>query len=178
MTAWVLLCCQDEFEWLDRPSPRRGCSSWCEPVRHRPEPTDAHLRIGENQASCCPVVQVESHPYLPETERLEFYNENDIAFLAFAPLGHGIRPGLLEDPVISAIATPVEKTPAQVLLSWAGQRARLCLPRPRLRFARGRISTSPFLQKTRLTKSITFELDRGSRNRTGIPGFISRGRST
>ena len=124
------------------------------------------------------VVQVESHPYLPETERLEFYNENDIAFLAFAPLGHGIRPGLLEDPVISAIATPVEKTPAQVLLSWAGQRARLCLPRPRLRFARGRISTSPFLQKTRLTKSITFELDRGSRKRTGIPGFISRGRST
>ena len=123
------------------------------------------------------VVQVESHPYLPETERLEFYNENDIAFLAFAPLGHGIRPGLLEDPVISAIATPVEKTPAQVLLSWAGQRARL-LPRPRLRFARRRISTSPFLQKTRLTKSITFELDRGSRNRTGIPGFISRGRST
>jgi alcohol dehydrogenase (NADP+) len=75
------------------------------------------------------VVQVESHPYLPETEPREFYNENDIAFLAFAPLGHGIRPGLLEDPVISAIATPVEKTPAQVLLSWAGQRARFCLPR-------------------------------------------------
>jgi alcohol dehydrogenase (NADP+) len=35
------------------------------------------------------VVQVESHPYLPETGLLEFCNENGIVFLAFAPLGHG-----------------------------------------------------------------------------------------
>jgi aldehyde reductase len=36
------------------------------------------------------VVQVESHPYLPETELLEFCKEKDIVFLAFAPLGHGM----------------------------------------------------------------------------------------
>ena len=48
------------------------------------------------------VVQVESHPYLPETELLEFCKEKGIVFLAFAPLGHGMKPGLLEDPVISA----------------------------------------------------------------------------
>jgi aldehyde reductase len=65
------------------------------------------------------VVQVESHPYLPETELLEFCKEKGVVFLAFAPLGHGMRPGLLEDPVISAIATRVGKTPAQVLLAWA-----------------------------------------------------------
>ncbi len=34
------------------------------------------------------VVQVESHPYLPETVLLEFCKENGIVFLAFAPLGH------------------------------------------------------------------------------------------
>ena len=68
------------------------------------------------------VVQVESHPYLPETELLEFCRENGIVFLAFAPLGHGMRPGLLEDPVILAIAERVGKTPAQVLLAWAVQR--------------------------------------------------------
>jgi aldehyde reductase len=68
------------------------------------------------------VVQVESHPYLPETELLEFCNEKGIVLLAFAPLGHGMKPGLLEDPVISAIAARVEKTPAQVLLAWAVQR--------------------------------------------------------
>lgn len=32
--------------------------------------------------------------------------------LAFAPLGHGIKPGVLEDPVILAIAHRVNKTPA------------------------------------------------------------------
>jgi alcohol dehydrogenase (NADP+) len=37
------------------------------------------------------VVQVESHPYLPESELLQFCSENNIAFLAFAPLGHGIK---------------------------------------------------------------------------------------
>jgi aldehyde reductase len=53
------------------------------------------------------VVQVESHPYLPETELLEFCKEKGVVFLAFAPLGHGMKPGLLEDPVISAIAARV-----------------------------------------------------------------------
>src|SRR5580698_4443737 len=37
-------------------------------------------------------VQVEAHPYLPETELLEFCKERGIVFLAFAPLGHGIKP--------------------------------------------------------------------------------------
>jgi len=77
------------------------------------------------------VVQVEAHPYLPETELLEFCKEKGIVFLAFAPLGHGIRPGPLEDPVISAIAAKVGKTPAQVLLAWAVQRGTALLTTPR-----------------------------------------------
>ena len=77
------------------------------------------------------VVQVEAHPYLPETELLEFCKQKDIVFLAFAPLGHGIRPGPLEDPVISAIAARVGKTPAQVLLAWAAQRGTASLTTPR-----------------------------------------------
>ena len=44
------------------------------------------------------VVQVESHPYLPEWELLEFCKEKGVVLLAFAPLGHGMKPGLLEDP--------------------------------------------------------------------------------
>src|SRR5580658_8920338 len=76
-------------------------------------------------------VQVEGHPHLPETELLEFCKEKDIVFLAFAPLGHGIRPGPLEDPVISAIAARVGKTPAQVLLAWAVQRGTALLTTPR-----------------------------------------------
>jgi alcohol dehydrogenase (NADP+) len=53
------------------------------------------------------VIQVESHPYLPETELLQFCRDKDAAFLVFAPLGHGIRPGPLEDPIVLAIAARV-----------------------------------------------------------------------
>jgi alcohol dehydrogenase (NADP+) len=77
------------------------------------------------------VVQVESHPYLPETELLEFCREKGIVLLAFAPLGHGMKPGLLEDPVIVAIAARIGKTPAQVLLAWAAQRGTALLTTPK-----------------------------------------------
>jgi diketogulonate reductase-like aldo/keto reductase len=68
------------------------------------------------------VVQVEAHPYLPETELLEFCKTHGIILLAFAPLGHGIKPGPLEDPAVLSVAARIGKTPAQVLLAWAVQR--------------------------------------------------------
>ncbi|MFC0400191.1 aldo/keto reductase [Paraburkholderia rhizosphaerae] len=77
------------------------------------------------------VVQVEAHPYLPETELLEFCKEKGMVFLAYAPLGHGIRPGPLEDPVISRISARTGKTPAQVLLAWAVQRGGALLTTPK-----------------------------------------------
>lgn len=77
------------------------------------------------------VIEVESHPYLPETELLEFCKEKGIVFLAFAPLGHGMKPGLLEDPVISKVAALVGKSPAQVLLAWAVQRGTAVLTTPK-----------------------------------------------
>src|SRR5438105_4328810 len=60
------------------------------------------LSIWESARIKPAVVQVEAHPYLPETDLLQFCREKGIVFLAFAPLGHGIRPGPLEDPVITA----------------------------------------------------------------------------
>jgi alcohol dehydrogenase (NADP+) len=77
------------------------------------------------------VVQVEAHPYLPETELLQFCESKGVVFLAFAPLGHGIKPGPLEDPVVSTIAARLEKTPAQVLLAWAVQRGTALLTTPK-----------------------------------------------
>jgi diketogulonate reductase-like aldo/keto reductase len=38
------------------------------------------------------VVQVESHPYLPEWELLDFCREHRIVLVAFAPLGHVLDP--------------------------------------------------------------------------------------
>jgi alcohol dehydrogenase (NADP+) len=56
---------------------------------------DGLLPIYESARIKPAVVQVEAHPYLPETELLEFCREKGIVFLAFAPLGHGMRPGPL-----------------------------------------------------------------------------------
>jgi alcohol dehydrogenase (NADP+) len=120
------------------------------------------------------VVQVESHPYLPETDLLEFCKEKGVVLLAFAPLGHGMRPGLLEDPVISGIAARVGKTAAQVLLAWAVQRGTALLTTPRSAArARENFDISP------LPADALDEINRiQTRQRlnpvvtTGVPGFI------
>src|SRR5215470_2908999 len=120
------------------------------------------------------VVQVESHPYLPEIELLEFCKERNIVLLAFAPLGHGMKPGLLEDPVIAAIAARVGKTPAQVLLAWAVQRGTALLTTPRSAArARENFDISP------IPEDALDEINRiQTRQRlnpvvnSGVPGFI------
>jgi aldehyde reductase len=123
------------------------------------------------------VVQVESHPYLPQTELLEFCKQKGIVLLAFAPLGHGIRPGPLEDPAILGIARQTSQTPAQVLLAWAIQRGTAVL------------TTAKTLERARENYNISEipevaveEINRiQTRSRlnsvveTGVPGFIAKG---
>ncbi len=122
------------------------------------------------------VVQVEAHPYLPETELLEFCKDKGILFLAFAPLGHGMKPGLLEDPVISAVAARIGKTPAQVLLAWAIQRGTAVLTTPKTA-ARARenfdISTLPEDALNEINRIQTRQRLNNVVN-TGSPGFIPR----
>jgi alcohol dehydrogenase (NADP+) len=120
------------------------------------------------------VVQVEAHPYLPETELLEFCKEKDIVFLAFAPLGHGIKPGPLEDPIVLDIAERIGKTPAQVLLAWAVQRGTAVLTTPKTEArARENFDISP-LPKDAFDE-INYIQTRQRFNAvvtTGVPGFI------
>ena len=124
------------------------------------------------------VVQVETHPYLPETELLEFCKQKGIVLLAFAPLGHGAKPGPLEDPVISAIASRLGKTPAQVLLAWAVQRGTAVLTTPKSA-ARAKEN----FDISRLPGDALDEINRiQTRQRlnpvvsTGVPGFIPQAR--
>jgi len=126
------------------------------------------------------VVQVESHPYLPETELLEFCKDKGIVFLAFAPLGHGMKPGLLEDSVITSIAARVGKTAAQVLLAWAVQRGTALLTTPRTAArAKENFNISPLPQDA-------FNEINGIQTRqrlndvvnTGSPGFIPQSTRT
>ena len=122
------------------------------------------------------VVQVESHPYLPETELLEFCKQKGIVLLAFAPLGHGMRPGLLDDPVITAIAARVEKTPAQVLLAWAVQRGTAFLTTPKSASrARENFNISPIPEEAlREINRIQTRQRLNDVVNTGSPGFIPR----
>jgi alcohol dehydrogenase (NADP+) len=124
------------------------------------------------------VVQVEAHPYLPETDLLEFCSERGIVLLAFAPLGHGARPGPLEDPVVLAIAARVGKTPAQVLLAWAVQRGTALLTTPRTA-ARARENFDISALPQDALEEINQIETRQRFNevvKTGSPGFIPQGR--
>jgi aldehyde reductase len=124
------------------------------------------------------VVQVESHPYLPEAELLEFCKKEGIVFLAFAPLGHGMKPGLLEDPVILAIAARVGKTPAQVLLAWGVQRGTALLTTPKTA-ARARENFDISALPEEALNEINRIQTRQRLNqvvKTGVPGFIAQGR--
>jgi alcohol dehydrogenase (NADP+) len=124
------------------------------------------------------VIQIEVHPYLPQTEILAFCRDRGMTVLAFAPLGHGMRPGPIEDPVVLSIAKRLARSPAQVLLAWAVQRGTAMLTTPksaeraRENFDIAALPDDAFEEingiKTRQRYNTVVE--------TGAPGFIPRGR--
>jgi diketogulonate reductase-like aldo/keto reductase len=123
------------------------------------------------------VVQVESHPYLPEWDLLDFCRENEIVLLAFAALGHSLDPKLLEDPVITAIAERVHQTPAQVALAWAVQRGTAFLTTsrtPRRIRENFEISSLPEDAMREIREGITTKVRFNTVVQTGVPGFIPR----
>jgi diketogulonate reductase-like aldo/keto reductase len=121
------------------------------------------------------VVQVESHPYLPEWELLSFCQEHGIVLLAFAPLGHSSTPNLLEDPVITAIASRMHMTSAQVALSWAVQRGTAFLTtstKPKRIQENFEISILPEDAMSDIRNRITANIRFNPVVDTGVPGFI------
>ncbi len=123
------------------------------------------------------VVQVESHPYLPEWELLDFCREHGIVLLAFAALGHSLDPKVLDDPVITAIAERVHKTPAQVALAWAVQRGTAFLTtstNPRRIHENFGISALPEDAMREMRDGITTRVRLNTVVETGVPGFIPR----
>ena len=125
------------------------------------------------------IVQVESHPYLPEWDLLNYCKRNGIVMQAFASLGHGIEPKLTDDPVITGIAKRVNKTPAQVLLAWALQRGTAPLTTAtnssyiEQNFD---VSTLPDDAIEEITQKISTRVRLNPVVNTGIPGFIPRER--
>ena len=123
------------------------------------------------------VVHVESHPYLPEWELLDYCRANDIVLQAFAALGHSSEPNILADPAIIAIARRVNKTPAQVLLAWAIQRgtAPLTTSKTPSRIQENfQVSAIPDDAMREISDGIQMRIRFNAVVETGVPGFIRR----
>lgn len=82
--------------------------------------------------------QVELHPFLPQTELIQFCRENNIHNTAYSPLGSGDRseqmkaedePSLMEEPAIVEIAKKHNASSAQVLIKWAVARGTAVIPK-------------------------------------------------
>lgn len=72
-------------------------------------------------------VQVEAHPYYPQTALKAYLKELGTALMAWYPLGHGDR-ALLEEPVLTALAAKYGKTTAQIILHWHTQVGNVVIP--------------------------------------------------
>ena len=86
------------------------------------------------QAEIIPAVnQVEHHPFLQQNELRDFCLKNEIALMAYSPLGsqHDTNESdnLLQNEVIADIAKRLEISPAQVLLAWAINRNAVVIPK-------------------------------------------------
>jgi diketogulonate reductase-like aldo/keto reductase len=123
------------------------------------------------------VVHVESHPYLPQWELLEYCKANGIVLQAFAALGHSSEPNVLEDPIVTSIAKRVNKTPAQVLLAWAIQRGTTLLTTsktPSRIKENFDVSSLPQDAVREISEGITTRVRFNPVVETGVPGFIPR----
>jgi diketogulonate reductase-like aldo/keto reductase len=123
------------------------------------------------------VIQVESHPYLPEWDLLGFCREHGIVVQAFAALGHAMEPSVLNDPVITAIAQRLHKTPAQVALAWAVQRGTAFLTtstKPQRIHESFDLSPLPEDAMQEIRQRITTRVRFNTVVKTGVPGFIPR----
>ena len=123
------------------------------------------------------IVQVESHPYLPEWDLLDFCRLHEIVLLAFAPLGHGSLPKITDDPVIVRIAERVGKTPAQVALAWAAQRGTAFLTTstsPAHIRENFEIDALPEDAMREIRDGIVTSVRFNNVVMTGVPGFIPR----
>jgi len=88
----------------------------------------AHLGRVVAEGTVVPAVnQIELHPQLPQAELRALHAQYGIATEAWSPLGQG--KGLLDSPVIGAIAERHGRTPAQVVLRWHLQLGNVVIPK-------------------------------------------------
>jgi diketogulonate reductase-like aldo/keto reductase len=73
------------------------------------------------------MVQVEAHPYYPQTELKEVLAETGMGLMAWYPLGHGDK-NLINEPVFTKLAEKYGKSNAQIILRWHVQSGNVIFP--------------------------------------------------
>jgi len=86
-----------------------------------------HLERILDECDVVPAVnQIEVHPYFQQRTLIEFGSGKRIATEAYSPIAQG---AVLDDPVITAIADEVDRSPGQVVLRWHIQHGWIVFPK-------------------------------------------------
>lgn len=72
-------------------------------------------------------VQVEAHPYYPQTQLKKLLGDYGICLMAWYPLGHGDK-NLVNEPVFTELGKKYGKTNAQIILRWHIQSGNVVIP--------------------------------------------------
>jgi glycerol 2-dehydrogenase (NADP+) len=118
------------------------------------------------------VNQVEAHPWLPNTELIEYCKSRDIQVQTFSPLGGRLREGrerLVEDSTVRVIAEKRGFAIGQLLQSWAVQRGTIPLGRSTVR-ERVASNFAVAILSDEEMKALD-DLDRGPKGRTVNPDW-------
>ena len=73
------------------------------------------------------VVQVEAHPYFPQTALKTILAETGMGLMAWYPLGHGDK-NLINEPVFAKLAAKYDKSNVQIILRWHVQSGNVVFP--------------------------------------------------
>ena len=86
-----------------------------------------HLERLAAETDVLPAVnQIELHPYFANAEVRAYGHAHGIATQAWSPIAQG---AVLDDPVVTAIADSLGRSPAQVVLRWHIQRGHIVFPK-------------------------------------------------
>ena len=89
----------------------------------------AHLRRVEEESGLVPDLnQIQLSPYASRQEHRDYHREHGIVTESWSPIG-GRDEGLRSDPVITAIAEELGRTPTQVVLRWHVQTGLVAVPK-------------------------------------------------
>ena len=73
------------------------------------------------------LVQVEAHPYYPQTEFKKKLAETKMGLMAWSPIGHGDK-SLINEPVFTELAQKYGKSNVQIILRWHVQSGNVVFP--------------------------------------------------